>query len=166
MQMTDYKIILHYTIIPYYKNKNFFRWLLGCFVSLLEGTEFNHVWLSVHDEKYAAVNCVDLSGDDQTPKNYVDLLNYYSNYDEKIIYVNEVEYNKAINKINELKDVKYSKLKLLLLIINREFETKFLFDEYDAISTEVVARILKAANEDLYPGYSQLCGLRELKTLL
>jgi len=124
------------------------------------------VWLSVHNEKLAIVNCVDLSGDDQTPKNYVDLLNYYSNYDEKIIYINEVEYNRTIDKINDLKDVKYSKLKLLLLMVNREFETKFLFDEYNAISTEIIVRILKAANEDLYPGYSQLCGLKELKALL
>lgn len=164
--MTDYKIILHYTIIPYYKNENFFRWFIGCFVSLAEGTEFNHVWLSIHNERDANVRCVDFTGYDNIPENYVDLLNYYSNYNEKIIYINEEEYNRIIDKLDELKDVKYSWLKILVLVINRQFETKFLFNEYNSTSTEIIARILKAANENLYPGYAQLCGLKELKTLL
>jgi hypothetical protein len=57
-------------------------------------------------------------------------------------------------------------MKFIVFSINRTFGTKFLFDSYDCISTELIARILKASNENFYPGYSQLCGLKELKTLL
>mgnify|MGYP003348156865 CR=1 FL=1 len=51
-------------------------------------------------------------------------------------------------------------------LINKKFKTKFLFDKVDCISTELVARILKEINEKFYVNETQLCGLKELKSLL
>lgn len=156
----DYEIRLHYSIIPYYKDSNFFRWIIGCFITLVEQTEFNHVWLSIkNQEKYV---CVDLSGYSSTPIKYEELMLYYGVLYTLAFKLNVNEYNAIISKIEELKNVKYSILKIFVLLINRKFGTKFLFDEYNSTSTEIIARILNHIN--LYKNTPQLCGLKELKT--
>lgn len=163
--MDTHEITLHYCVIPYYKDENLFRWSLGYLVSLIEETPFNHVWLSIKCNDNEAI-CVDLSGYENTPKEYNKLKEYYSILNELKIELSKEEYEISILKINELKNVKYSFLKLIMLLINRKFKTKLLYNEYNSTSTEIIARILKATNENYYINDPQLCGLKELKALL
>jgi hypothetical protein len=161
--MNDYELTLHYSIIPLYKKENLFRWFLGCFVSIYEGTPFNHVWLSLKDITGDIV-CVDLSGYSNLPTNYNELKIYYCILKELKFTLTKVEYEKAINEIKNLRDVKYSYLKIVVLLINRKFGTKLLFDEYNTTSSEIIAKILKSIDEKYYLDYPQLCGLKELET--
>lgn len=163
--MTSGELSLYYCVIPYYKNKNFFRWFLGNLVTIIEGTPFNHVWLSLSDNN-GNKKCVDLSGYDNTPKKYDDLKSYYSIFTELKFDLNEVEYENALKAIEKYKDVKYSYLKFFVFLINKNFKTKLFFDKFDCISTELMARILKETNENFYTYPSQLCGLNELNSLL
>jgi len=163
--MDTHEITLHYCVIPYYKDENLFRWSLGCLVSLVEGTPFDHVWLSIKCNDNEPI-CVDLSGYENTPKEYNKLKKYYSILNELKIELSKKEYEISILKINELKNVKYSFLKLIMLLINRKFKTKLLYKEYNSTSAEIIARILKATNENYYINDPQLCGLKELKALL
>lgn len=160
--MNDYELTLHYSIIPLYEGENLFRWVIGCLVSFYEGTPFNHVWLSVKN-KSGEITFVDLSGYDLS-MNYNELKIYYSILKELKFNLTKEEYERVINKIKSLKDVKYSYLKIAVLLLNRKFGTKLLFNKYDSTSTEIIARILKSIDEKYYLDYPQLCGLKELET--
>ena len=162
--MNDYELILHYSIIPLYKNENLFRWFLGCLVSIYEGTPFNHVWLSLKDLS-GDIECVDLSGYTDLPSTYNELKNYYSILKELKFKLNKDQYKSAYDKIQDLKNVKYSYLKIIVLLINRKFGTKLLYNEYNSTSTEIIARIMKSMGEEFYSDDPQLCGLKELETL-
>jgi hypothetical protein len=159
------ELSLYYCIIPYYKKENFFRWFLGNLVTVVEGTPFNHVWLSLSDNN-GNRKCVDLSGYNNTPKEYDKLKSYYNIFAELKFHLNETEYDNAVKALEKYKDVKYSYLKFFVFLINKNFKTKLFFNKFDCISTELIGRILKETNENFYVNAPQLCGLNELNSLL
>jgi NAD(P)-dependent dehydrogenase (short-subunit alcohol dehydrogenase family) len=67
------------------------------------------------------IECVDLSGYDGLPSTYNELKNYYSTLKELKFKLNEDQYKNAYNKIKDLKNVKYSYLKIIVLLINKKF---------------------------------------------